>query len=168
MNVKENISYKCLDVKMIFRRNVMYRCEKNDCKEIYLFGEKHKQSFKKRTAGEIVIKFQIDGIRRIWYENGKTIDTNIVEKEGNIIRRYEISSLGFLVSRMNALLNEVKRLVEGKKWKETETIFTGMEEEIYTRINIANWHISEKIIKKRLQCLKEFGWNDDVENLREK
>jgi hypothetical protein len=43
-----------------------------------------------------------------------------------------------------------------------------MEEELDTKIIIANWHIYEEIIKKRVQCLKKLGWNDDVEDLKKK
>jgi hypothetical protein len=44
---------------MILRRNVMYRCEGNDYEKIYLFGEKHKHSLKKKTAGEIVNQIRL-------------------------------------------------------------------------------------------------------------
>jgi hypothetical protein len=54
------------------------------------------------------------------------------------------------LSRIKSLLDEVKTLVKAKEWKEAGKMLTVMEDELDAEINIANRHIYEEIIKRKL------------------
>jgi hypothetical protein len=52
------------------------------------------------------------------YEDGKANDAFIVEMENNIIRKLLNSSWRSILSRINALLDKIKILIEMKELKE--------------------------------------------------
>jgi hypothetical protein len=56
MNLKNNVSCIFLDCEDDIMGHVMFMCEREDCKDTYLFGNKHKRNYRKRTSGEVVIK----------------------------------------------------------------------------------------------------------------
>jgi hypothetical protein len=96
-----------------------------------------------------VIKINIGGVWKVWYEKNRPIETCLVEDNGNIIRHYENSSRGNLIPRINALLKMTKKLTNDKKWGKAHEILEKMGEKMDKRVDITYGTFMVKFARKR-------------------
>jgi hypothetical protein len=155
-----------LDPRRLLGVNKMFRCEREDCKNLYLARTKHNHIVKKRTMGDVVIKIWVGDTRKIWYGGKNTIDAYVMETGEKDFRQYENSSKGSLIPRMNALMIYVNKLQKEERWYEAEGILENMKSEMDEKSAMSNWHLNEEIFEKRTLNLKKINLVEELEDLK--